>query len=99
LSTEIGSKKPTYKYFRSQPEKRIARYQLLRRLRKEWKCWPTVEVAKASGYSQNYIAFLRRQFGLQVVHEEAIFDPVYRAWHDEKERKRLRGIHNFYHKN
>jgi hypothetical protein len=93
--------KEKYKSFPSQSEKRkdMPRWRLLRLLRNQWKFWPSIEVARASGYSQHYISFLRREFYLQLVHnEEAMADPVYRVWYEDKERKRLLNLKKFYGK-
>ena len=63
---------------------------ILRFLRKEGRYWPSSVVAKHFGYSQKQINRLRFFYDLQVVHSRrAMKDPVYKRWHNDREKKRI----------
>lgn len=65
--------------------------------KKKWGFWPTVIVARASGYSVPQIKYLRTQHNLHVVHSaEALNDRVYRTRfkaHQTKRGKRQKEVY------
>ncbi len=55
----------------------------------EGRYWPGPLVADKFGCKMDYVCRFRKRLGLQLTHRDAIKDPVYREWHEQRMAKTI----------